>query len=165
MQPNGITCLTGVSSPGRRRSVDLGSLNRELVLENNLVFGSVNANRSHWEAAARALGSADGDWLRRLVTPEMLSYFAEELSANASKGVINRVSDVKLLQGDLSEAWREDGAEYATVAMRYGLVDKFLDRSSGRLVEGSDQPQQATELWTFRRSPGGHWLLSAIQQT
>src|SRR5919199_1654931 len=67
VQPNGITCLTGVSSPGRRRSVDLGGLNRELVLENNLVFGSVNANRSHWEAAAKALADADRSWLERLL--------------------------------------------------------------------------------------------------
>jgi threonine dehydrogenase-like Zn-dependent dehydrogenase len=68
VQPNGITCLTGVSSPGRTKQVDLGSLNRELVLENNLVFGSVNANRGHWEAAARALGDADRSWLARLLT-------------------------------------------------------------------------------------------------
>src|SRR3954447_22163581 len=68
VQPNGITCLTGVSSPGRRRTVDIGGLNRELVLENNLVFGSVNANRAHWEAAARALAGADAGWLRRLIT-------------------------------------------------------------------------------------------------
>jgi threonine dehydrogenase-like Zn-dependent dehydrogenase len=68
VRPNGITCLTGVSSPGRRRSVDLGGLNRELVLENNLVFGSVNANRSHWEAAAKALADADRSWLERLLT-------------------------------------------------------------------------------------------------
>jgi threonine dehydrogenase-like Zn-dependent dehydrogenase len=68
VQPNGITCLTGVSSPGRVKQVDLGGLNRALVLENNLVFGSVNANRSHWEAAAEAFGDADRDWLARLLT-------------------------------------------------------------------------------------------------
>ncbi len=68
VRPNGITCLTGVSSPGRTRPVDLGGLNRELVLENNLVFGSVNANRSHWEAAAQALADADSAWLNRLLT-------------------------------------------------------------------------------------------------
>jgi glucose 1-dehydrogenase len=68
VRPNGITCLTGVSSPGRTRQVDLGSLNRELVLENDLVFGSVNANRSHWEAAASALARADRSWLDRLLT-------------------------------------------------------------------------------------------------
>jgi threonine dehydrogenase-like Zn-dependent dehydrogenase len=68
VRPNGITCLTGVSSPGRSRRVDLGGLNRELVLENNLVFGSVNANRSHWEVAAKALAAADRTWLNRLIS-------------------------------------------------------------------------------------------------
>jgi threonine dehydrogenase-like Zn-dependent dehydrogenase len=65
---DGITCLTGVSAPGRRRSVDLGGLNRALVLENDVVFGSVNANRSHYEAAASALAAADRAWLDRLLT-------------------------------------------------------------------------------------------------
>jgi threonine dehydrogenase-like Zn-dependent dehydrogenase len=65
---NGITCLTGVSSPGRRLSLDLGQLNRDLVLENDVVFGSVNANRRHYEAGARALAEADGAWLDGLLT-------------------------------------------------------------------------------------------------
>lgn len=65
---DGITCLTGVSSTGRRRSVDLGGLNRELVLENDVVLGSVNANRSHYEAAAAALAAADGGWLDEVLT-------------------------------------------------------------------------------------------------
>ena len=65
---DGITCLTGVSAPGRRRSVDLGGLNRAMVLENDVVLGSVNANRSHYEAAAEALARADASWLERLVT-------------------------------------------------------------------------------------------------
>ena len=112
-----------------------------------------------------AYGNEDLGALRRLATPEMASYFAEDLTANASRGVVNRIANVKLEQGDLAEAWREDGAEYATVAMRYSLTDKMVDRASGRVVEGSDAPQEATELWTFRRAPGGAWLLSAIQQT
>jgi predicted lipid-binding transport protein (Tim44 family) len=95
----------------------------------------------------------------------MLSYFAEDLAQNASRGVINRVSDVKLLQGDLAEAWREGGAEYATVAMRFSLIDQMIERASGRLLEGDPvRPTEATELWTFRRASGGPWLLSAIQQ-
>ena len=65
---DGITCLTGVSTPGRRRSVDLGGLNREMVLENDVVLGSVNANRSHYEAAAQALAAADRSWLDRILT-------------------------------------------------------------------------------------------------
>ncbi|HET6873374.1 MAG TPA: hypothetical protein VFH70_01255, partial [Acidimicrobiales bacterium] len=65
---NGIVCLTGVSSGGRDLSVDVGMLNRRLVLENDVVFGSVNANRRHYEAGAKALADADRDWLGRLIT-------------------------------------------------------------------------------------------------
>ena len=101
--------------------------------------------------------------LRRSATPEMVSYFSEELSANASKGVVNKVSDVKLLQGDLAEAWREGDTDYATVAMRYSLNDQMVERDSGRVVQGG--PDEATEVWTFMHTRGGHWLVSAIQQT
>src|SRR3954467_6983373 len=64
----GITCLTGVSPQGRQLNVDAGSLNRELVLENDVVFGPVNANLRHYQAAAEALAKADRSWLERLVT-------------------------------------------------------------------------------------------------
>ena len=111
-----------------------------------------------------AYGAEDLGALRAHATPEMLSYFAEDLTQNTSRGVVNQVSDVKLLQGDLSEAWREGDAEYATVAMRFSLVDRTVERASGRLVEGSASPTEVTEIWTFRRAPGGSWLLSAIQQ-
>ncbi len=64
----GIVCLTGVSSAGRRIGVDAGGLNREIVLENDVVLGSVNANRRHYELAADALGRADPEWLSRIIT-------------------------------------------------------------------------------------------------
>jgi len=101
--------------------------------------------------------------LRSRLTPEMVSYFADELAQNASRGVVNKITDVKLLQGDLAEAWREGDDDYATVAMRYSLNDTLVDRASGRVVQ--IEPSEATELWTFRRTRGGEWLLSAIQQT
>jgi glucose 1-dehydrogenase len=66
--PVGIVCLTGVSPTGRELTVDAGAVNRELVLENDVVFGSVNANRRHYEAAARALAEADRAWLERMIT-------------------------------------------------------------------------------------------------
>ena len=110
-----------------------------------------------------AYSAEDLSALRAHVTPEMVSYFAEELAENASRGVINRVTDVKLLQGDLSEAWREGGADYATVAMHFALTDSMVERASGRTVEGGS-PSEVTELWTFRRARNGAWLLSAIQQ-
>ena len=102
--------------------------------------------------------------LRSRVTPEMLSYFSEDLAQNASRGVVNKISDVKLLQGDMSEAWSEGATEYATVAMRFSLVDQTVERASGRVVEGDASPVEVTELWTFMRTHGGKWLLSAIQE-
>jgi glucose 1-dehydrogenase len=69
--PTGIVCLTGVSSGGRTIDFDAGALNRSLVLENTVVFGSVNANRRHWELAATALGRADPAWLGGLITRRM----------------------------------------------------------------------------------------------
>ena len=110
-----------------------------------------------------AYGAEDLGKLRTYATPEMVSYFSEDLAANATKGAVNRISDVKLLQGDLAEAWREGDTDYATVAMRYSLNDQTVERESGRVVEGG--PDEATEIWTFMRKRGGHWLVSAIQQT
>jgi len=118
-------------------------------------LGEVQAAYSNEDLAA----------LRQRVTPEMLSYYSEELAANASRGVINKLSDVKLVQGDLAEAWREGDDEYATVSMRYSQVDKLVDRNSGKLVEGGDTPDEGVEYWTFRRAQGGPWMVSAIQQT
>ncbi len=66
--PNGIVCLAGVSSGGHKFDFDIGDLNRTLVLENDLVFGSVNANRRHYRAAADALAKAEKAWLGRLIT-------------------------------------------------------------------------------------------------
>ncbi len=138
----------------------------------SMVSGPVEIGPADYNAFEGLLGEiqtaySDEDLagLRARVTPEMLSYFSEQLTDNASRGVVNKVSDLKLLQGDLAEAWREGGVEYATVAMRFALVDRTVDRSTGRLVDGSESPQEVTELWTFMRSGHGQWLLSAIQQT
>jgi threonine dehydrogenase-like Zn-dependent dehydrogenase len=64
----GIVCLTGVSPAGRPLTVDLGGLNRDIVLENDVVFGTVNANLHHYRLAAEALARADRTWLERLIT-------------------------------------------------------------------------------------------------
>jgi threonine dehydrogenase-like Zn-dependent dehydrogenase len=66
--PSGIVCLAGVSSGGHKLSFDVGALNRSMVLENDVVFGSVNANRAHYQAAADALAKADKAWLNRLIS-------------------------------------------------------------------------------------------------
>ncbi|MBV9556154.1 MAG: glucose 1-dehydrogenase [Pseudolabrys sp.] len=66
--PCGILCLAGVSPAGHKIEFDLGSFNRSAVLDNEVVFGSVNANRSHYEAAAQSLAKADRHWLSRLIS-------------------------------------------------------------------------------------------------
>ncbi|WP_341992847.1 TIM44-like domain-containing protein [Azorhizobium sp. AG788] len=112
-----------------------------------------------------AFSREDRSALANLVTPEVLGYLEEELRANAERGLRNQVSDVKLLQGDLSEAWREGALEYATVAMRYEARDTLRDRTTGALAPGSsDAPSQSVELWTFIRPRGAPWKLSAIQE-
>jgi predicted lipid-binding transport protein (Tim44 family) len=101
-------------------------------------------------------------------TPEMLSYFMQEIASNRGQGLRNELRQPKLLQGDLSESWREGTMEYATVAMRFSIIDAMVDATSGRVVSGSlDQPEEATEVWTFCRPANGRpqqWELSAIQQ-
>lgn len=125
-----------------------------------------------YEAFERLLGDVQAAWsnedvakLHTLATPEMVSYFEQDLGQNRARNVVNKVTNVKLLQGDLAEAWREGETEYATVALRFALTDKTLDRNTGAVVAGSEQPGEATEVWTFARRPGGSWELSAIQQT
>jgi threonine dehydrogenase-like Zn-dependent dehydrogenase len=66
--PTGIVCLAGVSSGGHKLAFDVGDFNRNAVLENSVVFGSVNANRRHYAAAAEVLAKADKTWLARLIT-------------------------------------------------------------------------------------------------
>ncbi len=111
-----------------------------------------------------AYGAEDYAKLRNLTTPEAMSYLAEELGENATNGVKNEVRDVTLLQGDLSEAWRENGQEYATVAMRYSSVDFLSDRNTGAVAEGDPNAVTETvEIWTFVRKPANDWKVSAIQ--
>ena len=83
-----------------------------------------------------AWSAHDLNALRAMLTPEMLSYFAEQLAEQTSHGVRNEVTDVRLLQGDLAQAWAEHGREYATVAMRFSMVDVTRD-GAGRIVDGS----------------------------
>lgn len=111
-----------------------------------------------------AWSNHDLNGLRTMATPEMASYFAEQLAQQVSSGVRNSVTDVRLESGDLAQAWAEQGREYATVAMRFSMIDVTRD-ASGRVVDGSpNEHTSATELWTFVRSRGGQWILSAIQQ-
>ncbi len=132
---------------------------------------AITLSRQDFDAFSRLLQEMQAAWsaadlahLQRIATPEMVTYFGEQLAEQASRGVRNTVSDVRLDKGDLSEAWAEGQREYATVAMRFSSIDVTRDRS-GRVVDGSEAERiTATELWTFLRARGGQWVLSGIQQ-
>jgi len=135
----------------------------------------LNLQQSDFDAFERLLseiqlayGRADLNALGDRVTPEMLSYFAGDLDDDAKRGVRNELGSPKLLQGDLSESWRDASGEWATVAMRYALTDAKVEIASGKVVDGSrTEPQEVTEIWTFRRRNGAGpeaWELAAIQQ-
>jgi predicted lipid-binding transport protein (Tim44 family) len=142
----------GLPASGERDEIGIGEADYD---EFERLLGAVQIAYAHEDVAA----------LRESATPEMVSYLAQELAEDASRGVKNHVSDVRLLQGDLSEAWREGDVEYATVAMRFSLIDYTTDRATGQVVEGDpNHPTEATEVWTFMRTRGGRWLLSAIQK-
>ena len=103
---------------------------------------SVTVAKSDYDAFERLLGDIQAAYsaedlsaLPAKVTHEMLSYFYKQLAGNACRGLINRVTDVKLLQGDFAEAWRESNTDYATVAMKFVLKDSMVERASGRTVE------------------------------
>ena len=102
-----------------------------------------------------AWSNSDLARLRQLMTPEMVGYFSEELTRNASRGVRNVVSNVRLLAGDITESWEEGDLQYATAYMKWSAVDYLarLDRSPGApdYVAGGDpsRPIESEEVWTF----------------
>jgi glucose 1-dehydrogenase len=86
----GIICLTGVTAPGHALDFDVGLYNRTMVLNNDLVFGTVNANRTHYEMAARAIARADRSWLAQLITRRVpLEKWSEALQ--------HRPDDIKVI--------------------------------------------------------------------
>lgn len=157
----------GAASGGRRVAATVGATSASQPRSQDIAIGP-----DDYAAFEQALGDIQIAYGREevaalwtLATPEMAGYFQEELNENARKGVREAISDVKLLQGDLAEAWREGQTDYATVAMCYAITEQVIDRRSGRAI--ADEPARAedvTEIWTFRRDNGGPWKLSAIQQ-
>jgi predicted lipid-binding transport protein (Tim44 family) len=132
----------------------------------------VNIGQADFEAFERLLAQVNDAWTRedmaalgRIATPEVVQYFRDDLADLAQRGWKNETTATKLEQGDLSEAWREGAREYATVAMRYSMLDVTREIATGRVVEGSATERgMGTEVWTFVRIQGGPWTLSAIQQ-
>jgi threonine dehydrogenase-like Zn-dependent dehydrogenase len=86
----GVVCLTGVGSGGRTTGLPTADVAAEMVLRNNVVVGSVNANKRHWYKAGEALARADTSWLRRLLT-------RSERPEDFAKALQRRGDDIKVV--------------------------------------------------------------------
>jgi predicted lipid-binding transport protein (Tim44 family) len=160
----------GPALPPRSAGAAAAPLRRGRGRDINLADGDLEAFQALHAAIQEAWSAADLAQLRRLMTPEMLSYFSEELTRSTSRGVQNIVAGVELVKGELSESWEEGDLQYATAYMKWRALDYMvrLGRAPGDpeyLVSGDPRtPVEAEELWTFVRRRGSQWLLSAIQQ-
>ena len=94
-----------------------------------------------------------------------MGYFRDQLATLSRQGLRNRVANVTVDGMEVSEAWSEGGTDFATVALRFSMLDVTED-AAGRVFDGSPTVRAlVTEIWTFTRRRGGHWTLAAIQQT
>ena len=136
----------------------------------NLSDADLSAFQTLHAAVQEAWSAGDLGRLRRLMTPEMLGYFSEELTRNASQRIRNIVSDVQLVKGELTESWEQGDLQYATAFMRWRAHDYVIrlghpPGDGESIVSGNPRMAvEAEEMWTFVRRRGGDWLLSAIQQ-
>jgi predicted lipid-binding transport protein (Tim44 family) len=132
--------------------------------------GDLSAFQAIHASVQEAWSRGDLGRMRPLMTPEMLSYFSEELTRNTSQGVQNIVSNVSLVKGDVSESWEEGDLQYATAYMQWSAVDYVVrlgaePGQAQQIVSGDPRtPTEQEEVWTFVRRRGGSWLLSAVQQ-
>jgi predicted lipid-binding transport protein (Tim44 family) len=160
----------GLGWPPRSAGAAAAPLRRDRGRDINVSDEDLNAFQAIHAAIQEAWSDGDLGRMRRLMTPEMLSYFSEELTRNTSQGVRNIVANIELVKGDLTESWEEGDLQYATAYLRWRATDYVV--RSGRSPSDPDwlvsgDPRRATEaeeMWTFVRRPGGDWLLSAIQQ-
>ncbi len=113
----------------------------------------------------QAWGAADLRAISQAATPELLGYFQDQLNTLNRQGLRNRISAPRIEGMELSEAWSEGDTDFATIALRFSMIDVTEDRS-GRIVDGDPNVRAlVSEIWTFARRRGSHWILSAIQQT
>ena len=113
----------------------------------------------------RAWTVGDIGALKQIATPEVVSYLADDMAADASQGVRNVVEDIQLLRGDVIESWTEGNRHFVTAALTFTAKDYTVRLDNGSLVEGNPNvPTQSTEAWTFVRVGGGRWLLSAVER-
>jgi predicted lipid-binding transport protein (Tim44 family) len=160
----------GVGAASMPRSAGAAAAPQPRGRDINLADADLGAFQELHAQVQEAWSAADLGRLRHLMTPQMLRHFSDELGRNASNGVRNVVSDIRFLGGELTESWEEGDRQYATARMHWQALDYVVElgRKPGdaEFVAGGDPrgPVEAEEMWTFVRSRGGPWLLSAIQQ-
>ncbi len=117
-----------------------------------------------------AYAAEDYNRVRERCTPEIMSFLAEELGTNASEGRRNEIRDVRVLSREVTEAWRENDLDYATLGVRFTSLDWMTDRMTGQVVAGDpSHPIETAEYWTFVRPVqafgAAPWKVTAIQET
>ena len=143
----------------------------EAVISLNITDSDKNYFEQLFQKIQHHWSEGDLNRLRQFVTPELLQYFSEELSSNASRGLMNKVENVTLKIADITESWHEFDLDYASANLQWTAHDYMvnLDKNNGEngyLASGSqNELVEVKEVWTFVRSAGGNWLLSAVQQT
>jgi len=109
-----------------------------------------------------AWSAQDLNALRTMTTPDMADAYAWQLNEQKLRGVRNAVSDVRLLQGDVCEAWSDGKCDQATVSMNFSMLDVTLD-NAGRVVDGNPtQRVTVRQYWSFERMPRARWVVSGI---
>lgn len=129
-----------------------------------------------YDAWTRILTGIQSAWsrgdlaaLQRLATPEMLHWFEQDLAENRRRGFQNQVEDVELLKGDVVESWQEGANEYVSARITFRARDYDValagNGPTGTVVAGDPhRAVETTEIWTFLRTGGSDWVLTAIEQ-
>ena len=152
------------------RPVSAGPVVNEPVTKGNLDLYQEDLDEFEWllNVVQSAYAREDLEALHGRVTPRIHSYLAEALAVNASRGLISRIYDVRLLTLTISEAIADEDWDYARVALRFEARDVTVDRISGAVVRGDLQVRtEINEVWTFKRPfegpDAGQWIVSGIR--
>lgn len=98
-----------------------------------------------------------------LTTPEVLFYLSEQLSQNATQGISNEVTDIRLIDAEAFGAWHEANGDHAMIVMRYVSIDLMQSRhgrGGRRLGRRAERDDRASDIVC---GSDGAWKLSAIQ--
>ncbi|CCG39943.1 TIM44-like domain-containing protein [Magnetospirillum molischianum] len=154
-EPQGLSQVPPVETPQPRVQREFEPTEADQNDFTNILLGV----QQSWSAA-------DPASLRAWATPEMVTFLAQDLGRNAADGLVNRVEQISLREGDVVESWHENDAQYVTARLVFDCLDYMVRADNGAMASGSrTTPVSHAELWTFvRHNSGGSWLLSAIQQ-